>query len=85
MKSFECTITDPMGLHARPAGLLAKIVGNLKSKITLSYNGKSVACNRMIAIMQLQTKQGDVVTLSAEGADEDADLLALKELCKKNM
>lgn len=42
MKSFEYAITDELGIHARPAGMLVKEVKKFDSKITLSAKGKAV-------------------------------------------
>ena len=36
MKTFEYTITDPVGIHARPAGLLVKAVKEHASKVTIT-------------------------------------------------
>ena len=41
MKTFNYTITDPVGIHARPAGMLVKEVKKYESKVTI----KKIACN----------------------------------------
>lgn len=41
MKTFTYQITDPIGIHARPAGMLVKAAGGFQSKITIAANGKS--------------------------------------------
>ena len=35
MKSFEYTITDPVGIHARPAGVLVKEIKQYASTVTV--------------------------------------------------
>ena len=43
MKSFEYVITDPVGIHARPAGLLVKeIKGYAGSTVTIEKGEKAV-------------------------------------------
>ena len=42
MKEFSYIIKDEIGIHARPAGLLAKVAKEYNSKITLIANGKTV-------------------------------------------
>ena len=42
MKSFEYTITDPVGLHARPAGVLAKEAKKYTSIISITKGEKTV-------------------------------------------
>ena len=51
MKKFDYTITDALGIHARPAGELVKVAKGFSSKITLGCNGKEVDAKRMISVM----------------------------------
>ena len=44
MKTFEYTVKDELGLHARPAGLLVKEVGKYKSHVSLTKEGKKGRC-----------------------------------------
>ena len=41
MTAFEYTITDSIGIHARPAGMLAKEAAKFKSKVFLHFGDKS--------------------------------------------
>ena len=36
MKEFKHVIADPLGMHARPAGMLVKAVAGYASKITIA-------------------------------------------------
>lgn len=73
MVSFDYTIHDSMGLHARPVGLVVKAVNPYKNaKITISHGDKSADAKRMFAIMALQVKQGETITVSVEGEQEQA-------------
>ena len=73
MKSFDYVITDPVGIHARPAGILVKEVKNYKdSTITLTKGEKTVNLLKLMALMQMGIKQGDKVTVTVEGGDEEA-------------
>ena len=42
MKSFEYTITDPVGIHARPAGILVKEIKKYASTVTVIKGEKEV-------------------------------------------
>ena len=54
MKEFQYVITDPIGLHARPAGLLVKAAKPLDSTITIvKADGKSAAATKLMAVMGL--------------------------------
>ena len=86
MKSFDYVITDPVGIHARPAGILVKEVKNYKdSTITLAKGEKSVNLLKLMALMQMGIKQGDKVTVSVEGGDEEAVCAKIEEFFKANM
>ena len=47
MKEFQYVIKDEAGIHARPAGMLAKEAKNFKSKITLAGNGREAGALRL--------------------------------------
>lgn len=53
MKKFEYTIKDELGIHARPAGMLAKEAKNYKSVITITKEGKSAEATRLMSVMSL--------------------------------
>lgn len=72
MKEFTYTITDPEGIHARPAGELVKAAKAFESAIKLNKEGKSADCKRVFGIMGLAVKQGQTVTVTVEGSDEEA-------------
>lgn len=74
MKAFEYTVRDSLGIHARPAGKLAKLVKELDSSVTVSKDGRSASADRLMAVMGLGIKYGDRITVSAEGGDEEAAL-----------
>lgn len=86
MKSFSYTITDPVGIHARPAGLLVKAVKEFAgSTITIAKGDKSVNALKLMGLMQMGIKQGDAVTVSVEGGDEDAVCAAMEAFFKENL
>lgn len=86
MKEFTYTITDPVGIHARPAGLLAKAAKALDSTITIAKaDGKSAAATKLMALMGLGIKQGDTVTVKIEGGDEEANAASIEQFFKDNL
>ena len=58
MKEFKYVITDPEGIHARPAGELVKAAKEFQSAITLTKDGKTGDCKRIFGIMGLAVKDG---------------------------
>lgn len=86
MKQFTYTITDPVGLHARPAGLLAKAAKTLNSTVTVAKaDGKSAEAKKLMAVMGLAVKTGDTVTFTIEGGDEEANAAAMEKFCQENL
>ena len=85
MVSFNYVIKDEIGIHARPAGMLAKEAKAFESKITLAAKGKDADVTRLMAVMGMGIKCGDEVTVSAEGADEEKAIEALKQFFEANL
>ncbi len=85
MKEFSYKIKDAMGIHARPAGLLVKAAGDYQSAITIvAPNGKADA-KRIMAVMRLAVKQGNTVTVTCEGADEEKACAELQAFFEANL
>ena len=86
MKQFDYTIKDPIGIHARPAGLLVKEAKAFAGTVvTITKNGTTVTATQLMKLMGLGVKQGDVVTVQAEGANEEAAIAALSDFFNKNL
>ena len=85
MKTFTYTITDPVGLHARPAGMLAKEVKKYESKVTIIKEGKSSDATKLMMLMGLGVKCGDEITVEVTGADEETAAAELKAFFKANL
>lgn len=85
MKEFQYIIKDEAGIHARPAGMLAKEAKNFKSKITLVGNGREADALRLMAVMSLGLKQGAEMTVRVEGEDEEQAAEAMKAFLEANL
>ena len=85
MKNFSYTIKDEIGIHARPAGLLAKKAKEFQSVVTLEKDGKTAAATKLMAIMGVGVKCGDTVNVTVEGADEETAAAAMEEFFKANL
>lgn len=85
MQSFTCVINDPLGIHARPAGLLAKEAKSLADvTISVTKGDKTAKASQLMKLMGLGVKKGDEITISAEGGDEAAAIEAMKTFFKDN-
>lgn len=85
MKSFNYTIKDAQGIHARPAGVLVKEAGRFKSDITIEKDGKKADAKRIFAVMGLGVKSGETITVNIEGEDEDKAVSSLQEFLQNNL
>ncbi|MBR5110489.1 MAG: HPr family phosphocarrier protein [Clostridia bacterium] len=85
MKSFEYTITDPVGIHARPAGVLVKEIKKYASTVTVKKGDKAVNALKLMALMGMGIKQGDTVTVEVDGADEATAAAEIEAFFKANL
>ena len=85
MKEFPYTVKDACGIHARPAGLLVKVVKGHASTATLEKDGKSCDMRKLMALMGMGVKQGDTVTVKVEGDDEDATVADIEKFMTENL
>lgn len=85
MKSFTYTVNDPLGIHARPAGLIAKLAKGYTSVVTIEKDGKEAKATQLMKLMALAVKNGNTVTVKADGADEDAAIAELQKFFEENL
>lgn len=85
MKNFNYTITDEIGIHARPAGLLAKEAKKYSSKITIHTGDKSAEATKLMALMQLGVKGGQTIEVTVEGEDEATAVEEIKAFFEQNL
>ncbi len=85
MKQFTYAITDPNGMHARPAGALCKMAATFASKVMIAKDGREADAKRIMGVMQLGIKNGQEVTISVEGEDEETAVVELEKFMKENL
>lgn len=85
MKQFTYTVTDALGIHARPAGLLVKKAAGFQSKVTIEAPNGAADAKRLMAVMRLAVKQGMAVTVSCEGEDEEQACAAIEQFMKETL
>ena len=86
MKTFSYTIKDEVGIHARPAGQLAKLAkGYAGTKVTIEKGGKSVDVTKLMMLMGMGIKCGDTVNFTVEGPDEEAAAKAVEDFMAENL
>lgn len=86
MQQFSHIIRDPVGIHARPAGLLAKEARKFPdTAITIEKDGRKATAGQLMKLMGLGIRQGDLVTVTAEGVSEEAAISALQLFFSENL
>ena len=85
MKEFKHVINDPLGLHARPAGVLVKAVAGYASKVTITAPTGTADAKRLMAVMRLAAKQGMELTITVDGADEEKAAAELQAFLTANL
>lgn len=80
MISREFTINNKLGLHARPSAQLTQVAGRFKSEVYIARDGRRVNAKSIMGVMMLAAGPGAIVTVDAEGPDEQAALEAIGAL-----
>ena len=70
MVEFSYTIKDPLGIHARPASLIIKKIQEFNSKALIICRDGKCDGDKLLALMKLRVKSGDMITMQFEGSDE---------------
>ena len=72
MVTRTTTITDPVGIHARPAAKFAQAATASDCTVTIAkQGGNPVPAGSILSIMGLGIKQGDSVVIDVQGADDE--------------
>ncbi len=72
-------LKNETGLHARPAGELAKLAASFQSTIKLNVNGKTIDAKSILGIMAAGIKYSTEIEIECDGEDEER---ALSEIIK---
>lgn len=80
MKELTYIVNNPLGIHARPAALLAQCCVNFRSSVTITCNGVDASGDNVLQILALGAKTGDTLNITAEGDDEDTAISEIEKL-----
>ena len=70
MRSITYVITDRVGIHARPAGIVVKTAQKYQSEILVYKGEKQADAKKLMQLMSLGVRRGDEITVEVDGADE---------------
>lgn len=83
MKEFCYTIKNAVGVHARPAGALARMAEKYDSTILIEKDGTAVNLEKLLAVMKLNIQYQETVKVTIEGSDEAAALEHIQTFLKR--
>jgi phosphocarrier protein len=83
LKTIELLVSDPYGIHARPAGVLVKRLQEFPCGITVEKGEKKADGKKLFALMKLAVKQGETIKLTADGEQEEEALAAAEAVFKE--
>lgn len=85
MESFTHILQDKAGLHARPAGKFAKEAAKFEATVTVHTENGTADGKRLLSLMRLVAKEGTVLTVVCDGADEVAAAAHLRRFLTEAM
>ncbi|MCC6102282.1 MAG: HPr family phosphocarrier protein [Olegusella sp.] len=85
MRRFTYIVTDKMGIHARPAGALAREARKYSSRVTISAKGASKSAKDVFGLLGMGITRGMEITVSCEGPDEKQAAQELESFMERNL
>ena len=85
MVKQEVTITNNIGLHARPATFFIQKANTFKSSIWIEKDERKVNAKSLLGVLSLGIAQGMKITIVADGSDDDAAVNGLIALIESGL
>ncbi|GAB2778633.1 dihydroxyacetone kinase phosphoryl donor subunit DhaM [Amycolatopsis magusensis] len=83
-ETAELTLRNDVGLHARPAALLARTLADVDAEVRVRLGDSEVDARSVLGLMSLGARQGDTLRLDARGAQAAEAIRRAKELVETN-
>jgi phosphocarrier protein len=84
MTSKELTISNKLGIHARPAAQFVKTASKFEADIRVEKDGEEVNGKSIMGLMMLAAGHGSVINIIVEGSDAQDAMKALEDLVNRN-
>lgn len=78
------TVTNKLGIHARPAGMIVDITGPAKSDVFIVFEGTKANAKSILNVMMLAIPLGSEVRFEVDGEDEQEVVQKLEQLFHDN-
>lgn len=85
MYTQEVTVTNEVGLHAKPATYFIQKANEYQSGIWVEKDERRVNAKSLLGVLSLGIVQGTTITLIADGSDEEAAVKALADLIRNDL
>lgn len=85
LKKITYIITHPLGIHARSAGFLAKVIESFECRAIIKKGEKEVNAKKIIDLMSLGVKQGDKIAVTFDGEDEEMAVKVVEKFLKETL
>ena len=73
-------VTNKLGIHARPAGMIVDITGQAKSDVSIVFEGSKANAKSILNVMMLAIPAGSEVKFEIDGEDEEQVASQLESL-----
>ena len=85
MVKREVTITNNIGLHARPATYFIQKANTFKSSVWIEKDERKVNAKSLLGVLSLGIAQGMSIAIVADGADENSAVDSLVNLIESGL
>ncbi|MDQ7772316.1 MAG: HPr family phosphocarrier protein [Elusimicrobiales bacterium] len=80
MTKKDIRVVNTLGIHARPAGMIANTAGRFQSDVKIIKDGMEVNAKSIMGIMTLAAGRNTVITVTASGPDEKEAVAAIEDI-----
>jgi len=80
MTSSTVTVVNQLGMHARAAAKFVHLAAKYQSRVRVAKDSREMDGKSIMGILLLAAARGTVITISADGADEQEAVAALTGL-----
>lgn len=77
--SKKVKIKNDLGLHARPATMIVKLLQSKKSLVTFTYGKETINARSIMSVLMLAARRNTQITITAEGDDAEQTVIMLEE------
>ncbi len=83
MPERKLTLTNDVGLHARPAAIFPKSASKFECDVVVVKDGNEANAKSVMSVLKLDVRKGDTITLRTEGDEADQALSELAEFIER--